>query len=101
MSTFPVTRLRRLRRTGALPALVLLTDVCLCEYTVHGHCGVLRAGSVAGEAGDPRPEDGGAYGAAWGDGEIDNDSTLDLLARTAVSQVEAGADAVCPSDMMD
>jgi len=59
------------------PELVLLTDVCLCEYTSHGHCGV-----VAG-------------------GEIDNDATLDLLARTAVSHVEAGADAVCPSDMMD
>jgi porphobilinogen synthase len=62
------------------PELVLLTDVCLCEYTAHGHCGVLMAGS---------------------DGEVDNDSTLDLLARTAVSHVEAGADAVGPSDMMD
>ncbi len=59
------------------PELVLLTDVCLCEYTSHGHCGVIR------------------------DGEIDNDETLDLLARAAVSHVEAGADAVCPSDMMD
>jgi porphobilinogen synthase len=57
--------------------LVLLTDVCLCEYTSHGHCGVIR------------------------DGEVDNDETLDLIARTAVSHVEAGADAVCPSDMMD
>jgi porphobilinogen synthase len=59
------------------PELVLLTDVCLCEYTSHGHCGVLR------------------------DGEVVNDETLDLLARTAVSHVEAGADAVAPSDMMD
>ena len=59
------------------PELVLLTDVCLCEYTAHGHCGVLR------------------------DGEVDNDSSLELLARTAVSHVEAGADVVCPSDMMD
>jgi porphobilinogen synthase len=59
------------------PELLLLTDVCLCEYTAHGHCGVLR------------------------DGEVDNDSSLDLLARTAVSHVEAGADIVCPSDMMD
>ena len=59
------------------PELLLLTDVCLCEYTSHGHCGVLR-----GE-------------------EVDNDATLELLARTAVSHVEAGADAVCPSDMMD
>jgi porphobilinogen synthase len=59
------------------PQLVLITDVCLCEYTSHGHCGVLR------------------------DGEVVNDETLDLLARTAVSHVEAGADAVAPSDMMD
>jgi len=59
------------------PELLLLTDVCLCEYTAHGHCGVLR-----------------------GD-EVDNDASLDLIARTAVSHVEAGADVVCPSDMMD
>jgi porphobilinogen synthase len=57
--------------------LVLLTDVCLCEYTSHGHCGVVR------------------------DGEVVNDESLELIARTAVSHVEAGADAVCPSDMMD
>jgi len=60
------------------PKLVLLTDVCLCEYTSHGHCGVLGA-----------------------DGEVDNDASLELIARTAVSHVEAGADVVCPSDMMD
>ena len=59
------------------PELLLLTDVCLCEYTAHGHCGVLH------------------------DGEVDNDASLELLARTAVSHVEAGADVVCPSDMMD
>jgi porphobilinogen synthase len=59
------------------PELVLMTDVCLCEYTSHGHCGVLH-----------------------GD-EVDNDETLELLARTAVSHVEAGADVVAPSDMMD
>jgi len=59
------------------PELLLLTDVCLCEYTAHGHCGVL-------------------------DGDhVDNDASLELLVRTAVSHVEAGADAVCPSDMMD
>src|ERR687896_981835 len=107
---FPATRLRRLRRTGLLfglpaekdeqgsgawddegviqlatraikaahPDLLVIADVCLCEYTSHGHCGVLRA-----------------------DGVVDNDATLDLLARTAVSQAEAGADAVAPSDMMD
>jgi len=67
--------LRELR--PRFPELLLLTDVCLCEYTSHGHCGVIR------------------------DGEVANDETLDLLARTAVSHVEAGADAVCPSDMMD
>ncbi len=59
------------------PDLVLLTDVCLCEYTSHGHCGLVD-------------EDG-----------VRNDETLELLARTAVSHAEAGADAVCPSDMMD
>jgi porphobilinogen synthase len=67
--------LRALR--SAYPKLVLATDVCLCEYTAHGHCGVLD-----------------------GD-EIDNDRSLELLARTAVTHAEAGADAVCPSDMMD
>src|SRR5262249_41206071 len=67
--------LRALR--AAAPGLVLTTDVCLCEYTSHGHCGLIR------------------------DGEVDNDSTLELLARTAVSHVEAGGAAVCPSDMMD
>jgi porphobilinogen synthase len=54
-----------------------MTDVCLCEYTSHGHCGVVV------------------------DGEIANDESLEVLARTAVSHVEAGADVVCPSDMMD
>jgi porphobilinogen synthase len=67
--------LRALR--ARFPELLLLTDVCLCEYTSHGHCGIVR------------------------DDEVDNDATLDLLARTAVSHAEAGADAVCPSDMMD
>ena len=59
------------------PDLVLITDVCLCEYTSHGHCGVIE------------------------DGEVANDATLELLSRTAVSHVEAGADVVAPSDMMD
>jgi porphobilinogen synthase len=59
------------------PELVLITDVCLCEYTSHGHCGVVV------------------------DGEIHNDQSVELLARTAVSHVEAGADVVAPSDMMD
>ncbi len=60
-----------------LPELLLLTDVCLCEYTSHGHCGVITHG------------------------EVDNDASIELIARTAASHVEAGADVVCPSDMMD
>ena len=59
------------------PDLVIVTDTCLCEYTSHGHCGVVR------------------------DGEVLNDPSLELLARTAVSQAEAGADVVAPSAMMD
>ncbi len=62
----------------ALPELIVITDLCLCEYTSHGHCGVVSP-----------------------DGSVDNDSTLELLARTAVSQARAGADIVAPSDMMD
>jgi porphobilinogen synthase len=62
----------------AHPELVVLTDVCLCGYTSHGHCGVVRE-----------------------DGTIDNDVTLELLAKTAISHAAAGADAVAPSDMMD
>jgi porphobilinogen synthase len=60
------------------PDLIVITDLCLCEYTSHGHCGALRA-----------------------DGTVDNDATLELLARTATSQARAGADVVAPSDMMD
>ena len=62
----------------AHPKLAVITDVCLCGYTSHGHCGVVRP-----------------------DGQVDNDVTLELLAKTAISHVEAGADAVAPSDMMD
>jgi porphobilinogen synthase len=62
----------------AHPKLVVITDVCLCEYTSHGHCGVVRP-----------------------DGVIDNDMSLELLAKTAISQAAAGADVVAPSDMMD
>jgi porphobilinogen synthase len=67
--------LRSLRQRA--PELVLMSDVCLCEYTSHGHCGIVE------------------------DGEVLNDVSLELLARTAVSHAEAGADAVAPSDMMD
>ena len=69
----------------AHPQLIVITDLCLCEYTDHGHCGVLR---------DTRP-------GADAEQEVDNDATLELLARTAVSQAQAGADIVAPSDMMD
>ena len=62
----------------AHPDLVVIADTCLCEYTSHGHCGYLRP-----------------------DGEVDNDLSLELLAKTALSQAAAGADAVAPSDMMD
>ncbi len=70
---------RALKR--AVPDLVVITDVCLCEYTSHGHCGVVR-------------ETPSGF-------EVDNDATLELLAKTAVSQAAAGADIVAPSDMMD
>jgi porphobilinogen synthase len=60
-----------------IPELVVITDVCMCEYTDHGHCGVLK------------------------NGEVDNDATLELLSRAALSQARAGADIVAPSDMMD
>jgi porphobilinogen synthase len=73
--------LRALRASAASKKLVLIADVCLCEYTSHGHCGMIVEGRD--------------------DFEIDNDSSLDLLARTAVSQARAGADVVAPSDMMD
>jgi porphobilinogen synthase len=62
----------------AHPELLVIADLCLCEYTSHGHCGVVRS-----------------------DGVVDNDATLELLARTAVSQARAGADMIAPSDMMD
>jgi porphobilinogen synthase len=62
----------------AHPDLLVIADLCLCEYTTHGHCGVVTP-----------------------DGRVDNDATLELLARTAVSQARAGADIIAPSDMMD
>jgi porphobilinogen synthase len=73
--------LRAIRHNAAAKKLVLMADVCLCEYTSHGHCGVVV-----------ETRDGF---------EVDNDPSLDLLARTAVSLAHAGADVVAPSDMMD
>jgi porphobilinogen synthase len=73
--------LRALKQSGAAKKLVLMADVCLCEYTSHGHCGIVK-------------RDGDDY-------EIENDSTLELLAKTGVSLARAGADIVAPSDMMD
>jgi porphobilinogen synthase len=73
--------LRALKQSAASKKLVLIADVCLCEYTSHGHCGIVSETS---------------------DGfQVENDSSLDLLARTAVSLAKAGADIVAPSDMMD
>ncbi|MCP4229184.1 MAG: porphobilinogen synthase, partial [bacterium] len=62
---------------AAIPEMLVITDVCMCEYTSHGHCGIIK------------------------DGDVDNDSTLELLSREALSHVEAGAGMVAPSDMMD
>jgi porphobilinogen synthase len=72
---------------AAHPQLLVITDLCLCEYTDHGHCGVLVAREGVHADGDSHT--------------VDNDATLELLARTAVSQAQAGADIVAPSDMMD
>lgn len=72
----------------ALPEFPVITDVCLCEYTDHGHCGVVKQ--------DPRSAPSASGGPC-----VDNDATLDLLAKTAVSHARAGADMVAPSDMMD
>ena len=73
--------LRALKAVRALDSLVMIADVCLCEYTSHGHCGVVA-------------RDGAHY-------EIENDASVALLAKTAVSLAQAGADIVAPSDMMD
>lgn len=75
------TALRAMKQSAAAKKLVLIADVCLCEYTSHGHCGVVH-------------QSGDEYG-------IENDSSVELLAKTAVSLAQAGADIVAPSDMMD
>ena len=85
--------IRAIKALGAAQNLVTIADVCLCEYTSHGHCGVVRR---AGSAAEMRDMESGAV-----DFTVDNDASLPLLARTAVSLAEAGADVVAPSDMMD
>jgi len=77
--------LRALKKNRALDSLVTIADVCLCEYTSHGHCGVVA-------------RDGDGSDATW---EIENDSSVALIAKTAASLASAGADIVAPSDMMD
>jgi porphobilinogen synthase len=74
---------------GAVPELVVITDVCMCEYTDHGHCGIIH----------DRP----AYclGKGLPGGCLDNDATLEVLSRVALSHAQAGADMIAPSDMMD
>jgi porphobilinogen synthase len=78
--------LRELKKSAAAKKLLLIADVCLCEYTSHGHCGIVK--KLEGASGQD-------------DYEIENDSSLRLIAKTAVSLAEAGADIVAPSDMMD
>jgi porphobilinogen synthase len=93
------TAVRALKQ--AVPELLVLTDVCLCEYTDHGHCGVLRDPepySSGPSAGESRSSDGRSPDLSP---VVDNDATLELLARVAVSHARAGADLVAPSDMMD
>src|SRR5881275_3067417 len=80
-----------------VPNLIILGDVCLCEYMSHGHCGVVRPASGAQSLGAAVA----APGASVTDYEIVNDATLELLARTSVSLARAGVDIIAPSDMMD
>ncbi|HQI27512.1 MAG TPA: porphobilinogen synthase, partial [Sedimentisphaerales bacterium] len=85
------------------PELLVITDVCLCEYTSTGHCGIIKegTGSHRGMGFQPtnRRRDAGVAGAS--DPKVDNDATLELLAKMALSHAQAGADIVAPSDMMD
>jgi len=89
--------IREIKR--AVPELIVITDVCLCEYTDHGHCGILNAPLPLSSTGE------GAGG--WGhqpqlpEGYVLNDETLDVLAKVAVSHAESGADIVAPSGMID
>lgn len=96
---------RALKR--AMPGLLVMTDLCFCEYTTHGHCGILKLPrgrkGANGRAGDGslRSRAHACAPARIGDWELDNDATLDLIAKTAVAQAEAGADVIAPSGMID
>jgi porphobilinogen synthase len=96
--------LRAFKANRALDPLVLIADVCLCEYTSHGHCGIVTQTPTASTPGAPNPGApsklrlGGSSPTTY---DIQNDATLQLLARSAVSLAHAGADIVAPSDMMD
>ena len=85
------TALRAFRQDKSLEHLVLIADVCLCEYTSHGHCGIVSHTVPANSDED----------SATGSYKIENDSTIELLAKSAVSLAKAGADVIAPSDMMD
>ena len=85
--------LRAIKQSRAAESLVVIADVCLCEYTSHGHCGVVRRKGSREELGEM---EAGAVSF-----EVDNDSSVELLAKAAASLAEAGADVVAPSDMMD
>jgi porphobilinogen synthase len=82
------TALRAMKRNRKLDRLVTIVDVCLCEYTSHGHCGVVARDGASGNGGQAHYE-------------IENDSSVAILAKTATSLAKAGADVVAPSDMMD
>ena len=86
--------LRAIKATAAAKKLVTIADVCLCEYTSHGHCGIVRRPGSAEEMRDLESGDVDEF-------TVDNDASVPLLARAAVSLAEAGADIVAPSDMMD
>src|SRR5437868_745803 len=83
-----------------VPELVVLGDVCLCEYMSHGHCGVVKKTSATGAAQSDRSGAAAARSRVE-QYEIENDATLEILAHTAVSQARAGVDIIAPSDMMD
>jgi len=81
-----------------VPGLAVITDVCLCPFMSHGHCGVVRTPYAAKKTGKKKSQAPPRSGQEW---FIDNEATLELLAKTAVSHAQAGADMVAPSDMMD